>query len=58
MSWYKKHSTQIKQCLWEVEGDGGASEDISERNERFNFKLPRMLELKRPHLVVQLPTKN
>lgn len=58
MSWYKNHSTQKKQCLWEVRGDQGASEDISERNERFHFKLPRILELKRPHLAVQLPTKN
>lgn len=40
------------------EGAQGASEDISERNERFQFKLPRRLEVERPCLAVQLPTKD
>ena len=36
----------------------GPVEIISERNERFSFKLPKRLKLKRPCLAVQLPTKD
>lgn len=39
-------------------GSSRASGDISQRNERFSFKLPRRSELKRPRLAVQLPTKD
>lgn len=47
-----------KPWLWEGEGAQGASGAISERNERFSFKLPRRLKLKTPCLAVQLPTKD